>query len=842
MPNLQVPGSLCLLLHPDYQGPDSPIHIKDAIIGISRKMVIEVIKQKIPPARLPGIHDPGISRNVSFPASIMNVIEDHAIEANLIEPDAISAYLYAAIARGDALAYRPVVADGLAPYREAANPDWKRRADQTLLFDCINETIEKRQVGLIEGATGIGKTLAMVAAAAKALDMGGRAVICAPTIQVLRDFIQAHAAIEKGMPEMPAKRVVLGRPEYVSVELLQSVLNDGPVAIDPTAIRDWLRQGGPAVGRDEALERNYLVSSLLSICPAFPVAAVRLTDRTSLEDPGAKSYRQQFERDNEQSSVREIIYCTHAMMAIDLRRYLHNYANSRDSEEDRGLINKIIKELQVERSNIQELDESADTKQINKRIADVLIERDKAIAAFSDEFDFGHLPPWQYLIIDEAHLFESNLAGVLATKISIKELAINIEKAVEGGFLPKRVSSTIAKVYGTLRRLGGNGDIDLNNVADPREATRQSVTQSRIALAEVAEAICSSRHKRDEPVLITALRHAARDIKQALDIANKSARLHSCTLQFSPVREFPQLTFGRRSLAQELRVLWGRATAAACVSATLYLRKTAKYSADFMVNILSIPKDRVREFQPIRPSWSLTPVLGVWTPEAKLVEGRYWLQPPSRSDRNENGDSLSNAEAASVVERWQTQVADAIANIHKDAVGGTLVLMTSYDSVRHVAHQLADRVGALVQANTSTTLDQQRRLFVDYAKSGKRPVWLALGGAWTGLDVNGDHYGILAKDDNLITDLVIPRIPFGINSSTTHQHRMDILSAVPWDLLDATMRFKQGIGRLVRREGLPKNRRIFVLDGRLNDPKFSSYLLPVRQVMELYPANRVAFG
>lgn len=198
--------------------------------------------------------------------------------------------------------------------------------------------------------------------------------------------------------------------------------------------------------------------------------------------------------------------------------------------------------------------------------------------------------------------------------------------------------------------------------------------------------------------------------------------------------------------------------------------------------------------------------------------------------------NISDEHSKRLHAQWTEEVADAIADINKTAVGGTLVLMTSYQSLHQVAHLLAGRIASLVQASTKTSLSQQLALFIDYAQAGRKPVWLALGGAWTGLDVNGANYDIKKPtEDNLITDLVIPRIPFGLNKSLTQLHRMSIQSAVPWDLLDAAMRFKQGIGRLVRREGLPNNRRIFVLDGRLNDPRFSNYLLPIRQVMDIYP-------
>ena len=228
MPSLQIPGSLCASLHPDYRGPESPASVIEAIISAARAMVVKVIEDGIAPAAIPEIHDPGITRNVSFPAKIMVTIEDYAFDQNLQESQAIRAFLYAAIARGHAVENRIQVVDDLRPYTKALGLN--RRPEQSMFFDCLHASLENGKIGLVEGATGIGKTLAIVAAAAEAVRKTGRAVITAPTLQVLRDFIVTHAKLAEEMPGMPSARPVFGRQEYVSQTLLEAVMDEGILA------------------------------------------------------------------------------------------------------------------------------------------------------------------------------------------------------------------------------------------------------------------------------------------------------------------------------------------------------------------------------------------------------------------------------------------------------------------------------------------------------------------------------------------------------------------------------------------------------------------------------------
>jgi CRISPR type IV-associated DEAD/DEAH-box helicase Csf4 len=104
-------------------------------------------------------------------------------------------------------------------------------------------------------------------------------------------------------------------------------------------------------------------------------------------------------------------------------------------------------------------------------------------------------------------------------------------------------------------------------------------------------------------------------------------------------------------------------------------------------------------------------------------------------------------------------------------------------------------------------------LFKAEARAGNRPVWVATGPAWTGLDLR-DELAKNASDDRILTDLVITRNPMGRNRTAAHLARVARLG-FEQELLDAAFTLRQGLGRLIRREDL-KNRRIWFLDGRIH--------------------------
>lgn len=96
------------------------------------------------------------------------------------------------------------------------------------------------------------------------------------------------------------------------------------------------------------------------------------------------------------------------------------------------------------------------------------------------------------------------------------------------------------------------------------------------------------------------------------------------------------------------------------------------------------------------------------------------------------------------------------------------------------------------------------------ARAGLRPVWIAAGGAWTGLDISDKRFE--PTEDFMLTDLAILNISFGTNGSTTHKARQEWMKTAERDR--AALEFKQGIGRLMLRSGL-LDRRLHILDPRV---------------------------
>jgi len=276
-------------------------------------------------------------------------------------------------------------------------------------------------------------------------------------------------------------------------------------------------------------------------------------------------------------------------------------------------------------------------------------------------------------------------------------------------------------------------------------------------------------------------------------------------LSNSPVRRWPVFTTGKQNVKRELDLLWDKVERALLVSATLSIptgRTDGVASREHIYNILNIPSHRGTALPPVTPEWvTKTPLFHI---------------PPDKPDfcYPSQADIDSGKEGAKA--KWHQAIAHEIASKPAvTAVGGTLVLLTSYEDVNEIGSILTSLFGDRILLKTPTSsLEKQKNEFKSMARAGMRPIWLAVGNAWTGLDLRDELVpDEEAEKDIILTDLVIPRINFADNQSLSHLLRQRANRAA--GVTEAAFTLRQGLGRLIRRPGLV-DRHIWFLDNRIN--------------------------
>jgi CRISPR type IV-associated DEAD/DEAH-box helicase Csf4 len=706
------------------------------------------------------------------------------------------------------------------------------RQEQLAFYSQLREVLADGAIGLNEAATGVGKTLAMTCAAAEyAIEHQTRVVVATPTVALLDQFVSTFRDRLLPLGLAVDCRVVLGRQNFVSPVEVSQLLQLNNIDFDPTPVWDWLGSGGYAnggIGHDVP----WLASSLEAVAPLFPTSDCALSPTTSAEDPAQIVYRAQFDEDRELRA--EVVFVTHAMLANDMRSRAIIARRDEGFRELSGSKFEALSELKTT------LDKDARAA-IFDEVAAIDITQGNLVNELTEAS--GFLPFFTAVLIDEAHLFEQSVSTALSDYVSLRAFS---RKLSEYAAATKLVSAAACKrvadaAQGLTEAGAASGDSRLLTLSGPQgeagwvtrhldvitEATRR--LKCPPAGAPAAHRLMHHRLVRDAAIIAAASRFST-SVKSYL--------------QFSPTKAWPQIYVGKSSVAGYLSLLWSSTRAAACVSATLYLKSGDTDTAQYQRMLLNVPESRAREFRPVIPGWLYRPVTGLWLPQAAMSADRRWLRPPTRSDR------ASPEEAQAIESAWLDDLAATVEWIVRTASGGSMVALTSYDNVAGLGARLeALGVQPLVLAKREFTLKEQATAFLRLRQAGAKPVWLAVGGAWTGLDVGGHDpwarlFGaeLAPGDDNVFTDLVVPRLPFGVNKSITHMFRMQTKPHIQWDLLDALFRLKQVIGRPVRRAGLPQNRRIFLLDGRLNDERFLGWRQSVLNLLRAYRLRTLAYG
>lgn len=805
--NFTLPSSICARIDPTYTQLLDRKETLKRIRGAAKTMIRHAHDAGLNPAQLPVYAEPGEPITLSF-----NNAEDRKIrialgglqsQLGVTASQAALSYLYAAINRGDLPAVSPV-GGFLERYRKAVGHE--ERQVQSRFADNLLESLTRGEwkAALVEGATGIGKTLAVLAVANEVVEStpGERVLIAVPNLQIMNQFAAEFEKL-KGA-KMASIQYIVGRRQFVSVEALLEYVNSGTEIVDSRLVREWVTAGGPPSSK-HSINLPFLVSSFEDLigqdavdAKMFPVDDIRLDSSASEADPGAQAYANQFLRESDS----RIIVCTHAMLAVDTRKRRRAAARTREGLESSERLWKAFSATDMKGPGVKSILEQA---------AEELTRIDVGE-------DPGLLPPWSHLIVDEAHQFETNMAGVLNQALSLSRVVSLVKTLVGLGYVKEATYKRVKQCVNKLRTCESlEGEYDLV------EGKESSVWRSKElkTIFERLMKISSEGLPAKEGML---LRRAQRVLELSLRFIEEGYGRVVLNYAFGP--DFPSLLVSQKSIGKELRFLWKAAHKSVCVSATLFTQTATKGdSFSYIAGVLDLPEGRsTKKFDTVRPKWLFDPVVGLWTPENRKNNERIWLRPPRERD-------FVNPKAYDeACQAWLQEAATMVRRIYDSRTdGGILVLCGSYKLATELGDQFCD-VEDKVVANPAHPIGVQARHFVNLKERGGKPIWFATGAAWTGLDIN--TYGSLAGDEhkNLVTDLVIPKLPFGLNRGASHKIRTENFFEL--EIQEVVIWLRQGLGRLVREEGLPKNRRIFVLDGRLNDTRIG--LDSVKRVLESY--------
>lgn len=177
----------------------------------------------------------------------------------------------------------------------------------------------------------------------------------------------------------------------------------------------------------------------------------------------------------------------------------------------------------------------------------------------------------------------------------------------------------------------------------------------------------------------------------------------------------------------------------------------------------------------------------------------------------------------------ETEYADFLCETIYNAVsssgGGSLVLFTSFRLMEYVHERLRPRF-MLLGFNTMKQGDQDRYALLEQFKEDEDSVLFATDSFWEGVDAPG----------NTLRMVIITKLPFRMPDDPIYKARYAMLEAEGksgfycLSLPDATMRLKQGYGRLMRHttdKGI-----VLILDSRVVSKGYGSIML--RSLPESY--------
>jgi ATP-dependent DNA helicase DinG len=167
---------------------------------------------------------------------------------------------------------------------------------------------------------------------------------------------------------------------------------------------------------------------------------------------------------------------------------------------------------------------------------------------------------------------------------------------------------------------------------------------------------------------------------------------------------------------------------------------------------------------------------------------------------------------------YQQYIENAIVSLIKAANGRTLILFTSYESLKNACNTAR----AFLQGTGINVLkqgDDDRFRLLDEFKNDTSSVLFATDSFWQGIDVPGDS----------LSQVIIVKLPFGVPNDPVFAARSDAVQKrggspfMELSLPEAVIKFRQGFGRLIRRSD--DRGAVIVLDRRIIEKQYGKLFL-----------------
>lgn len=657
-----------------------------------------------------------------------------------------------------------------------------------------------------EAGTGVGKTLAYLSAIHAFLKKNKTAQvgIAVPSHALMDQLMREWRRIQDALGEPVATVALIGQGEFVSVQALEAIrlnlsMDDAQVA---DQIQKWMDKGGPCAA-DGVIRHAWTVAGLRLAAPDFRhIEDVTLVMRDTDEDPGFRSYKNQWATLPNSS----LMVCSHAMLASLVRQRI--VAQSRALKGDAE-----VKEATAAWKALTSVNRE-------KRLYEVLNE----IYACSDcEDGLDRLPNLDLLVVDEAHTLEDAFNLVLSQNISLWSMKKDLDRLHQSD--PRHVTKgAITAMNDLWHRLQRSPQASVDNALILHADDKQCLVEINDILQGVLKV---GKKKIADNAAYRRLFQIARSIQMAVIAGDKYEGSIGAMIDWSPDRKWPRLMVGRMSVARELNYLWTAvAQRSILVSGTLY-EELPQVSCETARRSLSVPIDQVMTMEPVVAPWQYTPVTVCVAADIRAPDGRVKFLRPTLKNKSTNAEIEAYAMQHAF---WMEDVARYLLDAHQSAAGGMLILGTAYADVAAIAQLVGKNTKETILVHEAgVALATLRKKYLDLARDGQRPFLFAVGGAWTGFDLHLDC------NPNALTDLVILNAPFGaISRSLARENRVRRPGGIFEIVGLMVVLVRQGIGRLVRSPQTPANRRIHWLDPRIHQLTMAAMFNPVKRLFAKY--------